>query len=419
MIPFDLVRWLRPRMLLPVLSAVLLLSLLAPLSYYIEKRRELWLGAGARAARVAQVLREEIQARPRLWRYNLVKLAERLAEEGMARDRDLILVIQDADGVAVPLSQALGLQAGAEVSRRRGLLWARADVVLPLPSPSPPPSPSPSPSPSRAGAAAGVNARVWVAADTAPLLAGTLTLGLLCAGLAAALGAALYLLPMRAIAAAQRRITSLTGRLALTLQEEDRRRIARDLHDGAGQALTAARLQLLCAARTSSPEALASAARHLDEAIDEVRRSTCALMPPALSALGLDGALRRHCADFAASTGLLVSCQIEEDLGAVPPAVETACYRIAQEALHNVARHARARRATVHLSRRRDRLVLQICDDGKGVAPDAKRAGLGLAGMEERARMVGGDLQVTSGREGVRVVATLPAAPSAAAPPPS
>jgi signal transduction histidine kinase len=407
MIPFDLVRWLRPRMLLPVLSAVLLLSLLAPLSYYIEKRRELWLGAGASAARVASVLREEIQARPRLWRYNLVKLAERLAEEGMARDRDLILVIQDADGVAVPLSQALGLQAGAEVSRRRGLLWARADVVLP---------PS-----SRTGPATSVQARIWVAADTAPLLTGTLTLGLLCAALAVVLGAALYLLPMRAIAAAQRRITALTGRLALTLQEEDRRRIARDLHDGAGQALTAARLQLLCAARTSSPEALASAARHLDEAIDEVRRSTSALMPPALSALGLAGALRRHCADFAASTGLQVCCQIAEDLGPIPPAVETACYRIAQEALHNVARHARARRATVHLSRRRGRLVLQIHDDGEGAVPDPDpaRPGLGLAGMEERARMVGGDLQVTSGREGVRVVATLPATLPAAAPLPS
>lgn len=381
---FDLVRWFRVRMLPLVVSSALVVAAAAPLAYHQVKRRELFRGARADAVRVAEVLGGEIAAHPTLWRYHLIKLAERLGAAGLGRVDGL--VVRDADGAEVPVAGAMGLPAPP-----RRVLYGRAEVA----GPGPP------------------VATVWVAVDAAPLWTGTLTLAGAFAALAVALGAVLYLVPMWAIRTAQRRVHALTGRLALTLQEEDRRRIARDLHDGAGQALAAARLQLLAARRRGADgdEALARAARHLDEALDEVRRSTYALMPPLLGTLGLRGALERHCADFAESTGLHLSCQVEPDLAPLPPAVETACYRIAQEALTNTARHAGAVHAWLVLRRDGDALRLTVSDDGTGRA-ERLVPGAGLLGVYERARLLGGEVtlaQRPGSGPGLHVDVRLPA----------
>jgi signal transduction histidine kinase len=384
--------WFRARMLPLVSLTGLIVATSAPAAYYLRERFDLVASARRDAARVGEIVRERIEQQPLLWRYGSAKLAERLASEGFV-DKDVRLV--DAEGVEVRLD---GGGAGAAEPERR--LWGRAEVV----------------SGGREAATA------WVGVDAGPLLARSAELTILFLALALALAAVLYRLPMRAIAAAERRIASLLGKLALTLQEEDRRRIATDLHDGAGQALTAARLELVALrSRTADPAGLERIAARLDEAIEEVRRSTTALAPPVLSELGLAGAIRRHCEAFADASGLEVICEVQ-DLPASSPEIETACYRIVQEALTNTARHAGASRAEVLLSASpgggtaagRPCLRIEVKDDGGGMElerdeADPRRGGRGIDGIRERVRLLGGEVHLTEARpSGLSVEVMLP-----------
>jgi signal transduction histidine kinase len=382
--PLGLTSWFKRRMLALVVGSSLAASAAPPLAYHLEKRQELVSVARADAARVASQLTDAVEQRPRLWRYDANKLSERLAAEGLTHAP--ALVVRDGNNRAVPVA----IKAHAPLPAR--LLWGRAEVL-------------------QGGQRA---ATVWVAIDARPLWMGTLAISALSAVISLLIGAVLYLLPVRAIALAERRIDALMGQLTLTLREEERGRIARDLHDGAGQALTAARLQLLALRRTSDP--VAQAARidaitlHLDEALDEVKRSTAALMPPALAELGLLGALGRHCEAFAQAAGLDVLCDAPPALPPLEAHVETACYRIVQEALTNTARHAGATRAWVTIRADAGSLSLDIGDDGRGLGPDAKE-GTGLESIHERARLLGGSATVavaTPQGPGMRLRVVLP-----------
>jgi signal transduction histidine kinase len=210
----------------------------------------------------------------------------------------------------------------------------------------------------------------------------------------------------------QRRLQELTSKTA-TLQEEERRRIARDLHDGLGQTLTGLRLRLQVLQQRSDlpPEAgkaLADALSLTDESIDETRNAVQRLAPPLLAELGLAAALRRHCQGFAERTGLLVTCEVQGDMPHAS-AVEAACYRIAQEALTNVARHAQAESVSVRLDAAASGIHLEIRDDGCGFQPGGS-PGRGLVGMRERAEVLGGTVALQTGPgQGVRVTVELPA----------
>lgn len=248
-----------------------------------------------------------------------------------------------------------------------------------------------------------------VGVDTGPLLVGTRVLAMVLGGIAALFGVLLYVVPARAVAATKRSVEAVMTERALTLQEEDRRRIARELHDGAGQALTAARLQLVALEETvGDARAIGRIVQHIDEAIDEVRRSTSALAPPALAELGLAGALERHCEVFSLASNLPVRCDVTGSLPPLEAYVETACYRIAQEALHNAARHAGAKRAWLRLAATDRELSLEIGDDGAGIT-DPSKLGFGLDSIRERARLVGATVRLLSeaGR-GARLILMVP-----------
>jgi len=368
-----------------MLSALLLICVAmatsAPVAYYVQTRRQLLMAARDDADRAATALRAVIHERPRLWRYDRAKLQERFILEGFVRASRL--VIQDERGQSIELE----LQPNS-VSSSKHLLWAHTDVTV------------------------GEHrvASVWVGVDALPLWRATSVLGLLFAVVATLLGLVLYSVPTRALRSAEVRIESLMRQLALTLQEEERKRIARDLHDGAGQALTAARLHLLALERGAPVAETAPAiARHLDEAIEEVRRSTNALMPPALAELGLRGALARHCEAFASATSLEVSYRAPENLPSLTTEVETACYRIVQEALSNTARHAGATRARVELEATDTELRLQIEDDGVGF-DETDRKGWGLKSLRERAQIIGANFSFPPTDRGVTVAVTIPLA---------
>jgi signal transduction histidine kinase len=194
-------------------------------------------------------------------------------------------------------------------------------------------------------------------------------------------------------------------------QEDERRRIQRDLHDDLGPTLASIRMRLegcLQEAQAVAPR-LAPELERLDalvgQATADLRRLVYDLRPPTLNQLGLVPALRQHVERFGRDTGLTVHLSSAPDL-AVPAATEVTVFRVVQEALVNVRKHARAARVEVRLTREGDWLALAIADDGCGLAPAGPNAetGTGLGSMRERAELLGGTLAVTSRPGGGTVV---------------
>jgi two-component system sensor histidine kinase UhpB len=197
---------------------------------------------------------------------------------------------------------------------------------------------------------------------------------------------------------------------ALAAQESERLRVAQELHDGVGQSLTGVVLQLGRVARDVDEHAkpgVVEAQETARESLEEVRRIARRLRPEALDDLGLTSALLVLGDRVAEHSELTVDVHVQPGL-AFNPEEELVLYRVAQEALTNVARHSRARRAEVRLHLQGGRPRLEVDDDGTGLPPDAHE-GSGVLGMRERAVLVGGTLKLAeSALGGARVTLELP-----------
>lgn len=196
-----------------------------------------------------------------------------------------------------------------------------------------------------------------------------------------------------------------SGRRALLAQEAERARIAGGLHDEVGQVLTGVLLQLESEGRSEEAKA---AVRH---ALEEVRRIARELRPEMLEHLGLVSALTELSRKFADQSGLAIERRFGDDLPPLSDEAELAVYRIAQESLTNVARHAEASHVEVALEPGADSVVLRVVDDGRGLDETAtQNGGGGLRGMRERAMLVGGALAVKRSHDGgVEVRLEVPA----------
>jgi len=365
MIPVALTRPFARRLLPLVLLASSLFAVVVPLAHHLDARTRLVLAARARGERVAYILAQAIRDRPLLWRYDAAKLAGRLQQDGLLAAP---MVVRDRDNHPV----SFGGPSASSVA------WARVPVEVD-----------------------GVPvATLWSGAPLGPLWHESLRLFAACLLLASILGALLFLFPVRTVAGAEERIAALLAERRVALQDEERRRIARELHDGAGQALTAARLQLLALRKRGlTAEDAAQVEHHLDEALEEVRRSTSALLPAPLAALGFLGAVRKHVASYARATGVDISLEVPDQLPELPPPMAAGLYRIVQEALHNTVRHAGAARASVRVSHARDALSLEFDDDGRGFPDQASSQSI-----RERVAGLGGAVDWPDpGRSSLRV----------------
>lgn len=221
----------------------------------------------------------------------------------------------------------------------------------------------------------------------------------------------------RELRRSQERLRGLSTRL-LTAQEDQRRRIAREVHDELGQALTAIKMELASDRRRrgDAPPRGGDAVNELiDGAIRTVRRIATDLRPGALDDLGLVAAMEGAIGEFERRSGVRCRLDVPEDL-AVDPLRSTTIFRVLQEALTNVARHASARRVTVSLAQPGTRLRLTVRDNGRGIRKaDARRAtSLGLVGMRERARLLNGEFRVKGvPGKGTKVELELPVEPTA------
>lgn len=192
-------------------------------------------------------------------------------------------------------------------------------------------------------------------------------------------------------------------------REEERARIARDLHDELGQQLTGLKFDVaaMAASPDGVPEKLSKLSSSLDEAIRTVRRLSTELRPGVLDQLGLAAALEWMAQDYSRRTGARATVEVRElD---VPGEVATAIFRVVQESLTNIARHAHASEFAVRLSQNGDTVSLAVEDNGDGYHPDSA-GGFGILGMRERVTMLGGDFQVRARSEttGTEVLCSFP-----------
>ena len=203
----------------------------------------------------------------------------------------------------------------------------------------------------------------------------------------------------------------------LELQDQERRKFSRELHDSLGQYLVGVKMNLTMLGKSVPPNALISECiKLLDQAMTETRTISHLLHPPLLDEAGFASAARWYVEGFAKRSGIQTSLEMPEDLGRLPSSLELALFRVLQESLTNVHRHSKSRKADVSVVASNGQVVLQVRDYGKGVPADVldrfrrKRAhgGVGLAGMRERINELGGRLEMDSDSHGTRVVATLP-----------
>jgi signal transduction histidine kinase len=212
------------------------------------------------------------------------------------------------------------------------------------------------------------------------------------------------------------RIAELSGHL-LKVQERERKRISRELHDETGQALMVIRLYLgmleTAPRGRGTKDKIRETLEVVDRTIEGLRRIIGRLSPLVLQELGLHAAIRKEAKDLTKSAGIRAHVVIEEDVGRLAGDVEAAIYRVVQEALHNVAKHAQAKNVNVHMTRDGDGVRLLVEDDGIGFSKGSMtrdRPTFGLAGIRERIGMLGGEVRLASAKgKGTRLEIRVPA----------
>jgi PAS domain S-box-containing protein len=221
-------------------------------------------------------------------------------------------------------------------------------------------------------------------------------------------------------------LRELTAQL-LQSQEEERRRLARELHDSTGQKLAALAINLSIVSQSAAvadaraQRALADSLALTHECVRDIRTLTYLLHPPELEELGLADAARDYINGFSQRSGISVDVELSPDLGRLPREVETALFRILQESLNNVLRHSGSPRARVHIYRSPAgvtpaSVTMEVQDEGQGMQEGALKhgsgtpaiTGVGVVGMRERVRQLGGELEIHSTPNGTTLKAVLP-----------
>jgi signal transduction histidine kinase len=205
----------------------------------------------------------------------------------------------------------------------------------------------------------------------------------------------------------------------IRVQDAERRHIARELHDSAGQTLTVLGLNIAALAKKVSPELITEAEETLQliqQLSQEIRTTSYLLHPPLLDESGLADALSWYVDGLVQRSKLDIGLLICEDFGRLSPDIELVIFRLVQECLTNIHRHSGSKSATIRLARRDESVSLEVQDFGKGIPADkleqiqAQGSGVGIRGMGERVRQFDGEMKIESNGSGTRILVTLPLA---------
>jgi signal transduction histidine kinase len=212
----------------------------------------------------------------------------------------------------------------------------------------------------------------------------------------------------------------LSSRL-LQMQDEERRRIARELHDSAGQIVAALGMNLIPLESQNGqlPAAAAVAIKEsvklVDDLSTQLRTISHLLHPPLLDEVGLSSALRWYVEGFMERSKIRVSFEAPEQIGRLPQDLETAVFRVVQECLTNIHRHSGSAVAMIRVDRDENEIRVTISDKGRGIPPEKQsemhsegKLGVGVRGMRERLRQLGGQLEIQSNKDGTCITARLP-----------
>lgn len=221
---------------------------------------------------------------------------------------------------------------------------------------------------------------------------------------------------VRARARAETTQRTLNAKL-LTLQDEERRKFARELHDSVGQHLAAMKMGIsILQTKLPGDTMLQDCIKLLDDSISETRTISHLLHPPLLDEAGLNSASRWFVEGFAKRSGIEINLDIQDETERLSESIELVLFRVLQESLTNIHRHSGSTKADVSLRMLGDNAVLRIRDYGRGISPavvntlreDGSGGGVGLAGMTERIRETGGKLEIHSAPDGTEIVARVP-----------
>ena len=210
-------------------------------------------------------------------------------------------------------------------------------------------------------------------------------------------------------------VRELTVRL-IKLQDDERRRMARELHDSTGQALAAMKMSLDQMSAEVQSEKMASLVSETialnDDISRQLRTMSYLLHPPLLDEAGLLSALQWYVSGFSQRSGIAAELQMSPDFGRLPQDMEIALFRVVQECLTNVHRHSGSNDAEIQVTRTPDVVTVMVMDTGKGIPagelPEKGVTGVGLMGIKERVRQFGGNVEVTSSNQGTSVTVTVP-----------
>ncbi len=436
--PSQLLRaQLRP---LAVLVATVV-AVVAPLGWVWLQVAEQQATARRVGEQVRQLIQREVAAQPSLWRYDTWKLRDQI--DGWRHGTAVaVVIVYDRRGVVLATPPQSSLDGTAP-----RVAWHKTPLAQPI------------------------EGEVAVALDLQPLWQTAGKLALTASALGLLLALLLLALPLRSVRRAEAEVTALLARIeasrnelqaltatlesrvlersealrqalgdlkaqqtrirelaaqAIRLQEGERRDIARDLHDGIGQALTAIRLQLqVLAQRPATPptdrETLQGLLVALDDALDETRSAVQRLAPPILTERGLAGALRQVCATLGNGASVAITLQCDR-LPQLDSATEVACLRIVQEALTNAVRHSGATHIAVTVAvaayveggeegsdaGAQRCLRVSVADDGRGMPTTLAGGGHGLRNLRERAELLGGSCSFATSAQGCTVQVDLP-----------
>lgn len=206
----------------------------------------------------------------------------------------------------------------------------------------------------------------------------------------------------------------------MRVQDEERRRIAREFHDSAGQTLTVLGLslaQLIQNAEVVAPE-LAKQGKEIEEVVQqlhrEIRTTSYLLHPPLLDEAGLKSAVSWYVQGIVERSGMAIDLSISDDFGRLPADMELAIFRVVQECLTNIHRHAESKTAFIRIARENGSVFIEVRDEGKGISPErlaeiqSRGSGVGIAGIRERLRQFEGELNIVPTSSGTRVIARIP-----------
>jgi PAS domain S-box-containing protein len=215
------------------------------------------------------------------------------------------------------------------------------------------------------------------------------------------------------LVASQTQLKNLTGQL-VTIMEEERRLISRELHDEAGQAIVSLKYGLssiindIPESNLPAKQRLAAALDITNQVMHQIRTLSHSLRPPVLEILGINSSLKDYCEEFSKRTGLSIDYQGEEIPG-LPDEISISLYRFVQEAFTNIIKHAHANKVEVRLNYEKKQVTLSVLDNGRGMEDKGRLDGIGLIGIKERFNLLGGSVQIHSQKgQGVKSIARVP-----------